>query len=254
MEALADPNCGWFYRRDADTFRQIPGSPIAYWASETLFNAFRSLPFMQDIVPPKSGLTTGDNDLFLRCWWEPCQHEIGLAYSNRGEAKQDNISWVPCNKGGEYRKWFGNHDYVVNWKDDGEEMKAAGLKSTTFRNSEFYFHPGITWSSISSSRFHARWSPVGFIGERKGAMAFSSNKSDAACALAALNSTSVALILGILAPTLDYSEGPIGKVPIPFKAEEGPHIVNVTKRLIHIAKTDYDSSETSWDFRHSPLV
>ena len=254
LEAIKNPACGWFYRRDASAFHQIPGSPIAYWASDALLESFETSPSLSNIVPPKSGLTTGDNDLFLRRWWEVADMELCCNADSHASARITKRRWFPCNKGGEYRKWYGNRTYVVNWADDGNEMKSAGLASTTFRNSNFYFREGITWSSISSAKYHARWSPVGAIGERKGAMAFAADQNDALKVLGAVNSSSMQAILTVLAPTLDYSEGPIGRCPIPVRVTTSNEALCAVKELIKVSKADYDSFETSWDFKRSPLL
>ena len=253
-EAIRNPDCGWFYRRDAETFKQIPGTPIAYWASDALLDVFKSSLPLSEVVPPKSGLTTGDNNLFLRFWWEVTLAEFCSDADSRATASKTGCRWFPCNKGGEYRKWYGNRPYVVDWADDGNEMKSAGLTATTFRNSGYYFRQGITWSSISSAKYHARWSPAGAIGERKGAMAFSDDPDTALKVLGAINSSSVHSILAVLAPTLDFSEGPIGRCPIPSRVTSDGEISRTVKDLIEISIMDYDSFETSWDFKRHPLV
>ncbi|WP_417752245.1 BREX-1 system adenine-specific DNA-methyltransferase PglX [Senegalimassilia anaerobia] len=254
LEALADPGCGWFYRADADGFGAIPGSPIAYWANRSVANAFETYSTLAEVVPPKSGLTTGNNDTFLRLWWECSSDNCCFDAHSRKEARSRNVKWFPCNKGGEFRKWFGNRQFVVNWKDDGGEMRSAGLSATTFRNSSFYFREGLTWSSISSSSFHMRWSPAGSIGERKGAMAFSSDKKMALFALGAMNSSPVGMVLKIVAPTLDYSEGPISRIPIPTTTNHKDEVVKKVENNILLAADDWDAFETSWDFKHHPLV
>lgn len=254
LEAIGNPDCGWFYRRDAETFKQIPGTPIAYWASDALLDVFKSSLPLSEVVPPKSGLTTGDNNLFLRFWWEVTLAEFCSDADSRATASKTGCRWFPCNKGGEYRKWYGNRPYVVDWADDGNEMKSAGLTATTFRNSGYYFRQGITWSSISSAKYHARWSPAGAIGERKGAMAFSDDPDTALKVLGAINSSSVHSILAVLAPTLDFSEGPIGRCPIPSRVTSDGEISRTVKDLIEISIMDYDSFETSWDFKRHPLV
>ena len=254
LEALADPGCGWFYRADADGFGAIPGSPIAYWANRSVANAFETYSTLAEVVPPKSGLTTGNNDTFLRLWWECSSDNCCFDAHSRKEARSRNVKWFPCNKGGEFRKWFGNRQFVVNWKDDGGEMRSAGLSATTFRNSSFYFREGLTWSSISSSSFHMRWSPAGSIGERKGAMAFSSDKKMALFALGVMNSSPVGMVLKIVAPTLDYSEGPISRIPIPTTTNHKDEVVKKVENNILLAADDWGAFETSWDFKHHPLV
>lgn len=157
LSAIHNPDCGWFYRADQQDFKSIPGWPIAYWASEALFNVFREFPELRSQVSPKSGLTTGNNELFLRLWWE-CSLSRSLFDGIDGSAFLNNrVKWCACNKGGEFRKWYGNREFVVDWGHDGADMKAAGLQSTTYRNRESYFRQGITWSAISSSDFHARF-------------------------------------------------------------------------------------------------
>ena len=253
LEALANPNCGWFYRADADGFGVIPGSPIAYWASKSLLKSFKRFSPLESFVPSKSGLTTGDNERFLRCWWECSEANQSSTISCRAAAKQSKIKWVPCNKGGEYRKWYGNNDYVVNWKNDGGEMKSAGLSATMYRNSSFYFREGITWSSISSSKFHIRYSPEGRIPERKGATAYSDDKKLLINALAALNSSSCSALFAVLAPTLDYSEGPVSRIPMPTDYSQLENVLKMARNNIRTSRLDWDAFEVSHDFKKHPL-
>ncbi len=253
LEALANPDCGWFYRANASGFEAVPGSPIAYWASAALLKSFEKFPPLESFVPPKSGLTTGDNERFLRYWWECSEANQSSTISNRAAARKAKIKWVPCNKGGEYRKWYGNNDYVVNWKDDGDEMKAVGLSATTYRNSSYYFREGITWSSISSSKFHIRYSPQGRIPERKGATAYSNDKKLLFSALATLNSSSCSALFAVLAPTLDYSEGPVGRIPAPANYPQLETVVEIANSNISAARLDWDAFEISHDFKKHPL-
>ena len=253
LEALANPDCGWFYRADASGFEAIPGSPIAYWASKSLLKSFKKFSPLESFVPPKSGLTTGDNERFLRYWWECSEANQSSTISCRAAAKQSRIKWVPCNKGGEYRKWYGNNEYVVNWKDDGGEMKSAGLSATTYRNSSFYFQEGITWSSISSSKFHIRYSPEGRIPERKGATAYSDDKKLLINALAALNSSSCSALFAVLAPTLDYSEGPVSRIPMPTDYSQLENVLKMARNNIRTSRLDWDAFEASHDFKKHPL-
>ena len=253
LEALANPDCGWFYRADASGFEAIPGSPIAYWASKSLLKSFERFSPLESFVPPKSGLTTGDNERFLRYWWECSEANQSSAISCRAAAKQSKIKWVPCNKGGEFRKWYGNNDYVVNWKNDGGEMKSAGLSATTYRNSNFYFREGITWSSISSSKFHIRYSPEGRIPERKGATAYSDDKKLLINALAALNSSSCSALFAVLAPTLDYSEGPVSRIPVPTDYSQLENVLKMARNNIRTSRLDWDAFEVSHDFKKHPL-
>ena len=125
LEALANPDCGWFYRADTSGFKAIPGSPIAYWASSSLIAAFGRYPQLGDVCSPKAGLSTADNDRFLRFWWEVSNSHVAFDSSNQEIMKLNSISfkWFPMTKGGTYRKWFGNNEYVINFKNDGQELK-----------------------------------------------------------------------------------------------------------------------------------
>lgn len=134
VEAIQNPDCGWFYRRNADTFKQIPGTPIAYWASDGLINAFSIREGLRSYARPTAGIRTGDNDRFLRFAWEVSFEKVGIHLRDRAQAKESGCKWFPANKGGLYRKWFGNLDYVINWENDGEELSSfpgcdnAGVK------------------------------------------------------------------------------------------------------------------------------
>ena len=161
LEALANPNCGWFYRADADGFESIPGSPIAYWASSGILNSFKTLPQMRGVASPRQGLATGDNERFIRCWWEVARRTIGIGYLSRKEAQNSGLKWFPCNKGGGYRKWYGNNELVVNWGNDGFEIRALvknGRQASRPQNMDWYFKEGIL-GTISSSDLSMRYSP-----------------------------------------------------------------------------------------------
>lgn len=136
LEAIGDPGCGRFYRRDAETFKQIPGTPIAYWASDSVCMDFSQMSPLSDVARPRQGLATGDNNRFLREWWEP--GKCSLTIWNLRSAK-----WYPCNKGGSFRKWYGNFEIVINWQDDGAEIKE--YQGSVIRNPSYYLHEGLTW-------------------------------------------------------------------------------------------------------------
>lgn len=249
LEAIKNPDCGWFYRRDAETFRQIPGAPIAYWASPSFLDAFNSKK-VRDYARPRSGFSTGDNDRFIHLWWEVENRNVSYDCGSTAEAITVSASWFPLNKGGQYRRWFGNNIYLVNWNDDGREMKK--LKGYRSGCERYYFQEGITWGSISSSTISVRFSPVGFMPNRKGAMAYSGSQSQLKYVLGLLNSTVASAFLSFLAPTLDFSEGPVGSVPLLSKEE--PDLKRIVELSIDNSKTDWDSFETSWDFKRSPLI
>lgn len=250
MEAIQNPDCGWLYRRNADAFKQIPGTPIAYWASEAMLEAFKSGQVLRDIALPRSGFSTGDNDRFIHGWWEVSFRDVGLSIPSLLDANRSCFSWFPLNKGGNYRRWFGNNSLVVQWRDNASEMKKCnGYRSGCESN---YFHEGITWGSISSSIISVRFSPQGFMPNRKGAMAYSKKCEDSFYALGLLNSSVAVSALSFLAPTLDFSEGPVGSIPAVVKQKS--EVVVLVKRCVAHSERDYDSFEASWDFKRHPLL
>jgi type II restriction/modification system DNA methylase subunit YeeA len=257
LEAVHNPACGWFYRASAADFKKIPGAPIAYWVSEKIRQVYSEFPKLADIVKPRQGLATSDNDRFLRLWYEVAESRFSANVDNRQEAKLTQRKWFPCQKGGSYRKWYGNNEYVVNWFDDGSELIALMIErygSYTKRivNAEYYFKKGITWSTISSSAFSMRYCPPGFIFETKGSMCFAESDRELFFVLAFCNTKLVDLFLSATSPTLDYHEGPIGRLPLTQTLSSDS--VAVATHSIGVARTDWDAYETSWDFTTLPLL
>jgi hypothetical protein len=176
---------------------------------------------------------------------------------DRQAARDSGKRWFPCQKGGSYRKWYGNHTIVVDWKDDGAEMAALatqlyGSPTKRLANMQFYFRDGGTWSTISASSFAMRYSPPGFISETKGAICFADDPEVLQSVIAYANSSAADYFLGISSPTLDFHEGPVGRLP--FDPTPVPEVVTRSLRCIDIARADWDSQEGSWDFNSSPLV
>ena len=237
-----------------DEFKKIPGSPIAYWTSNKVRESFEKGTTLYDIAPTKQGLATGDNDRFLRYWFEVNLNTITFNAENSEQAKKSKNKWFPCNKGGLYRKWFGNNEYVVNWENDGCEIKNLtdeyGNQRSRPQNTTYYFREGITWSSISSNDASFRYSPQGRISETKGAMCFVKDAGQINKILSFLNTPVVTYFLKIFSPTLDFHEGPVGKLPISFDDS----IKTNSDETVSIARADWDSFETSWDFQTFPLL
>lgn len=251
VEAIQNPDCGWFYRRNADTFKQIPGTPIAYWASDGLINAFSIREGLRSYARPTAGIRTGDNDRFLRFAWEVSFEKVGIHLRDRAQAKESGCKWFPANKGGLYRKWFGNLDYVINWENDGEELSSfpgcdnAGVK--------FFFRAGVTWGTISSGSLSVRYCDPGVISEHCGSMCFSESNDVLLCVVGLLNSSVSDAFHQFLSPTLAFREAAIGNTPLD---ERGvcPEVSSIVNQCIEESKIDWDSFETSWDFKHHPLV
>lgn len=254
LEAIQNPDCGWLYRADAQNFKSIPSWPIAYWASEAMLENFKSTPLLSSIAKPRQGLVTGDNDRFLRLWWELNLPAIKFGVANRTAASISGQKWFPCHKGGKYRKWFGNNSFVVNWEHDGEEIRnyrKNGRVASRPQNMDFYFQEGLTWSALSSGDFAMRFSPKGYISEHKGTMCYGNDHTSNLAVLAVANSSYALDVLGILCPTLDFGEGAISRLPIRIDEFKGHEVVSSN---VALCKNDWDSFETSWDFFCHPLV
>ena len=161
LEALANPGCGWFYRAAASLFTSIPGNAIVYWAGKNVCKAFEAGIPIASIGQPRQGLATGKNDLFVRLWWEVSLNNEWFDCPSVKDSIKSGIRWFPYNKGGEYRKWYGNNDCVINWRNDGEDVKS--YSGSVIRNPQCYFSPCISWSKISSGSIAFRYKPVGHI-------------------------------------------------------------------------------------------
>jgi type II restriction/modification system DNA methylase subunit YeeA len=258
-EAVQNPDCSWFYRASAMDFEKIPGSPIAYWLSDRIFNAFKELPFLSSVAPTKQGLATGDNNQFLRMWPEVDVIDIGFNCSDSNQTVQRPEKWYPCNKGGDFRKWFGNNGIIADWYKDGANIRSDKLdrlsrgeilaSNSKPKNVGYYFKPGLTWSAISSGSLSMRLSPTGAMFETKGAMCFP-EESQIHSVLAFANTKIVNQLLLAVSPTLDFHEGPVGRLP--YLDASGSQRIGV--KCVNIARTDWDAYETSWDFTTLPLL
>lgn len=246
------------YTTVQDNFTKIPGSPVAYWASLKTIDGFLSQPIGESMLLCQ-GLTTTDNEKFVRYWQELSIEKIGLAF-NSEDAKKSKKKWFPFNKGGTYCKWYGNNELVVNYKNDGEDIKKEVLRKYKYlktpdfvvKNSKTYFHAGLTWSALSNE-FSIRWFPKGAICADKGQGVFADKKLlYYACGL--LNSCVANLYLQFISPTLDFNCGYIRKLPFKLEENRAATITKKVKENILNAKTDWDSFETSWDFRRHPLL
>ncbi|MCS0321280.1 BREX-1 system adenine-specific DNA-methyltransferase PglX [Vibrio diabolicus] len=234
-----------------DDFKKVPGSPIAYWISSQLRNVFQNNQSISDVADPKQGLATGENDTFLRYWHEVAFSNVKLDCSSQKDSSASSEKWYPCQKGGSYRKWFGNNEYVVNWQYDGRDLKNFKPKSV-IRNPQYYFREGGTWSSLASGGFSMRYSPKGYVFESKGSICFPHHSENLPFLISLANSSVVDESLKVLSPTLDYHEGPFGKVP--FVKPLDDHLVDRYETMVSIAKSDWDSYEFSYQFLESPLI
>lgn len=236
------------YAARQDDFARIPGAPVAYWASAIVLQSFDGKK-VGDYCQPRQGFATGDNERFLRLWYEV---NINMVNFSAQHGAVNNGKWFPCNKGGEYRKWYGNNLRLVNWENDGQAMKA--FPGSVIRNPTYYFRHGITWSTLGSSLLSMRYSPAGFLFESKGSVCFFNNDSDLPYILGLVNSKVVYKMLLFLAPTLDFHEGPIGRIPVIDSTTHRNCVNQLISDNCFLSRADWDSFETSWDFKRHPLV
>ena len=244
------------YVSKQENFNKIPGSPIAYWISSKLLSAFQDGRPLSAVCRPTQGLATADNGRFLRLWYEVCNQNISFNCTSTEDSLARATRWFPYNKGGDFRKWYGNNDYVVNWENDGYEIKHNfddnGKLRSRPQNTQFYFKNGVTWTLLSSSNFGVRISESHSIFDVNGMSAFSDSESMNRYILGYLASKVNFKILMIINPTLAFQAGDISKCPLIIKNEN--NIENIVNLNIVLSKSDWDSFETSWDFKVHPLV
>lgn len=250
-------NCPQVIKHKKEDFSLIAGSPLAYWVSPRVCEIFHDNINLESIAFPRQGMATSDNDRFLRLWFEVCNSKIGLNYKNREAAFESHLKWFPYNKGGGYRKWYGNAEYVVNWENDGFEIKAfRDYKNSTLDSNmgvaglPFIFKENITWSKVCSAQFSVRYLPEGFLFDVSGCSIYAENTT-LRYIMGLLNSKVINKLLSAISQSLNFEVGSIKMLPV---------IQNETCNLepvyenVRIAKLDWNSFETSWDFQYHPLV
>jgi hypothetical protein len=248
LEAIANPNCGWFFRVSADDFKKIQGCPIAYWVSDKVREIFRKNEPLEKIGAPRSGITTGDNGAYLRYWFEIETFNKNLTDNNYSLIENDK--WVPLNGGSEYQKWYGSNLQVILWEKNG--LAISTDPRSTIANLSFQFKAGITWTKITSSMLSVRMSPPGFIFSAVGLKSFpDSNHLNYVCGF--LNSKVVEYFKPILSSTLSILSGDIAKLPL-IMMQEKVVVNELVEKAIEVARTDWDNFETSWDFCDQPLL
>lgn len=253
LEAIQNPDCGWFYRRNADTFKQIPGTPIAYWASDALLGAFGSLRKLCSVAKTSKGIITGDNDKFIRLWWEIKASSICMNARNSFEAFSSGKEWFPCAKGGGFRKWSGNQESVVRWGDNGKAVKQNSRESGCHcqdYNDDFKFIPSVSWTCVTSGEPSFRY-VSGCLSEHAG-MSYFPMKADPFVLLALCNSSVICECLSILSPTLNVNAGEVDSLPV--ASSDDLCAASISKECVSLSRCDFDSFETSWGFNRSPLV
>lgn len=251
LEAIRNPDCGWFYRRDAETFKQIPGTPIAYWASDGLLDAFANSPKLKDIAKPRVGLQTSDNARFIRLWHECSLRRTLFNCPNAVSSFESEAKWYPHNKGGSFRRWFGNAEYLIEYKSNGESLRHS--EGASVIPDEIAFNRALTYSRISSGLISFREQPTGWLFD-SAAVVMYPDKAMFNYLLALLNSNVISSATSFLVPTLNAQPGDIAKLPILTDESRLSTVSQLSKSCREIAGLDWDSFETSWDFKRNPLV
>ncbi|WP_395538002.1 BREX-1 system adenine-specific DNA-methyltransferase PglX [Lactiplantibacillus pentosus] len=248
LAAVRDQYSDYLYRTNQANFGKIPGSPIAYWVKKSTYQSYEQNPTLMDVYHPEVGMTTSNNKLFVRKWFE-----VSMTECNMFDGKENK--WFPYAKGGGYRKWFGLENEIVNWAHNGQSIKNyrkyGAQKTAAVRNENDYFKIGITWSAVTSGRFSARLLPANHIFDSGGSSIFPSSE-DRIMILGIMNSIIMDENLLIKNPTLNFQPSDIGSLPV-ISQKDG-RAENVVKQNINIARIDWDTFENSWNFELHPLL
>lgn len=245
------------YAAEQSNFSKIPGSPVAYWLSLAALKCFDGA-VLSDFADTKTGMQTCDNNRFLRLWFEVDIQKECLHNANEKTTVETDVKWIPYNKGGDFRKWYGNQDYVLNWQHDGDEAKAYAVSlykcvTRTIKNIPYFYRETISWSKISSGSIAFRYYPDGFIFDVAGCCIYCKN-IDILGLLGLVNSKVAKYFLNALSPTINFEAGHVNSIPIVNIGDGDENSSVLTKSCISTAKKDWDSYETSWDFKRNPLV
>ncbi len=249
LEALSDRECGYVYETSAAEFEKIPNAPAAYWVSSRVRGLYSKYPPLGSIAAPRKGNSTSDNDRFLRLWYEVDKNKMNIG--STAIYREDTLKrrWFPYNKGGGYRKWYGFNDYLIDWYDDAAEIRK--IPTAVIANYQYFTKPGLTWSTVTSGSFSIRQFGEGYIFDNGGCCIFElGEKKDYICAL--LNSKVFAYIFGQLNPTLNFQSGEVAKFPFIYESSE--EVDRLSAECTAISKAEYDSFETSRDFKRHPLI
>ena len=251
LDAIHYPECTYFHDFDQDNYKRIDGSPIAFMASEKLLRIFETAEPLKKIAEPKVGLQTAKNDVFLRLWFECNYNKIGFGYRELSDTEEGIHKWFPYNKGGSFRRWYGNREYVIDWLFNGRAIRQN--PGAVIRNPQFYLKPCITWSDITSAAFSGRYCEGGFLFDVKGSSGFPQMKN-LYYVLGFLNSKISQKCIKILNPTISTQVGDMARIPVYFDENKKSEIDASVKKCIDCSRNDWDSFETSWDFQHHPLI
>jgi hypothetical protein len=214
-----------------------------------MIEVFRKGIKLGEIASPKQGLATGKNDRFVRQWFEVEINKLFFTATDSIQAMYTGKKWFPYNKGGAFRKWYGNNDCIINWENNGREI--SNFSGSVVRNPNYYFMEAITWSKISSGPISFRYKPNGHIFDVAGCSIFC-DRERLIYLLGAVNTNVILKIIKSVAPTLNYEVGQVASIPIIFAEEE--KVRNIVEENIKLSKSEWDSFEESWDFKKHPLI
>jgi type II restriction/modification system DNA methylase subunit YeeA len=240
-------------------FKGILSYPVAYWISDNIRDIFKNTTPFGNLFETKAGLSTGKNDLFIRNWYEININKIGFNYTSCDETDNGKHKWFPCNNGGDFRKWYGNNDVVIDWENNGARLRnfrnEAGKLRSAIRNTNYYFKEGLTWTKRSPGNFAVRLKEIGFIFEDAGRAAFSTSGETNKYLLGLLCSKLTLYFLEILNPTMNFTNGDIQRIPLKLeKMRNENQLLRLIESNINISKVDWNSFEISWDFKKHPIL
>ncbi|MBM7583924.1 hypothetical protein JOC86_000461 [Bacillus pakistanensis] len=259
VKDAASKNVKYRYTFNCSRIKNIDGNPLSFWATEKVHHLLKEELNVGKIAELKAGLSTGNNDIFQRNWFEVSFNKIGFNYNDIKETRNLRHKWFPCNSGGDFRKWYGNNSIVINWFNNGEDIRSYrgenGKLKSAVRNDEYYFKEGVTWTKLSSSNFGARYKEKGFIFDDTGRSAFSSDEEETYLLIALFCSNISKEIMSILNPTLSFTNHDIARIPYrEMNQSLKKQIVQLSESNIKISKSEWDSFETSWNFIRHPFI
>ena len=238
-----------YFRRKTESFLRIDGCPIAYWVSERVIDIFADSPQLQSVGEPRVGLDTGNNPHFLRLWHEIGHSKIGFAFRNNEDFLASGLAYAPHLKGGEFRKWYGNLEYVLKFdRHSFDELSQSGNR---LPSKQYYFREGLTWTRVSIGRFAIRYSPTGFVFNSACPTIFAETKK-IKLLLCLLTSKLVDIFVRALSPTVNYQAGEIRRIPLPPSNCEA--VAGLFDECVSLARSDWNNFEISWDFHDQPLL
>lgn len=250
LEAIHNPDCGWFYRTDQQDFKSIPGYIIGYWSSSAMIYSFAELPPIKALATPRQGLATGNNSEFIRLWWEAELQWTMFGCGSTEDAHCGQAKWFPCDKGGEYRRWYGNNSYIIRF--DGPSYQKLLNQGNHLPSRQYYFEPYYEWTNVSTGSVSIRYKPQGHIIEHCSDGLFG-NQTMTLPLAALMNSSTAISFLSLLAPSMHFEVGQVSLLPVANQIFSIDAICVLATESISVCQVDWDSFETSWDFTTHPL-